>query len=447
MGLVQATNGDLCGTTLGGGTSGAGTLFKITPHGALTLLHSFCAQSACADGYDPNGLVLGADGDLYGTAGHGGPNVNGGTVFKITPSGTLTTLYGFCPQNGCPDGADPAAGLVQTTNGDFYGTTYYGGADGVLNGGEGGTVFKITPSGTLTTVYSFCSQGGSSCSDGTWPDAALVQAANGNIYGTTPYGGAHALGIIFKITPNDTLTTLYNFCSQSGCADGMNPGTRLVQATNGDLYGVTVGGNGSIFKITLTGTLTTLYTFCSQSSCRDGKNPVAGLVQATDGNLYATTSRGGANGVVDGGAGDGTIFRITPAGTLTTVYSFCSQSGCADGGVPTAELVQHTDGKLYGVTSQFGAHGHGTVFSLSIGLGPFVKTQPSSGSVGAPVRILGSDLTGATRVTFNGTPATFSVVSPSLIAATVPPGATTGEIQVVTTSATLTSNVPFRVRP
>jgi uncharacterized repeat protein (TIGR03803 family) len=210
-GLVQATNGDLYGTTVAGGAYNDGTVFKITPSGTLTTLYSFCSQAGCTDGAYPSAaaLVQATNGDLYGTT-----EYSEGTVFKITPSGTLTTLYSFCSQSGCTDGANPIAGLVQATNGDLYGTTSEGGAYG------GGTVFKITPSGTLTTLYSFCSQAG--CTDGAYPVAALVQAINGNLYGTTDAGGAYNDGTVFKITPSGTLTTLYSFCSQGGCTDGAN---------------------------------------------------------------------------------------------------------------------------------------------------------------------------------------------------------------------------------
>jgi uncharacterized repeat protein (TIGR03803 family) len=162
------------------------------------------------------------------------------------------------------------------------------------------------------------------------------------------------------------------------------------------------------------------------------------VVPANDGNLYGTVNSVGTSG--------GNLFKITPSGTLTTLYSFCEQSGCPDGNNPVA-LVQTTDGNFYGTTNTGGAHGDGTVFSLSTGLGPFVETLPTSGKVGRRVGILGTDLTGATSVTFNGTAATFTVVSHSLITATVPAGATTGEVQVVTPSGTLSSNVAFRVTP
>src|ERR1039458_9751492 len=258
-GLVQATDGDLYGTTWGGGAKNAGTVFKITPAGILTTLYSFCSQTNCTDGAEAEaGLFQAANGDLYGTTFYGGSH-NHGTVFRITPTGTLTTLYSFCSQSGCADGDLPLARLVQAANRDLYGTTTSGGTH------DGGTVFKINPSGTLTTLYSFCSQ--SACTDGLQPVAGLVQLANGDFYGTTQYGGANSYGTVFKITPSGKLTTRCRFvCAQSGCPDGVDPTAGLVQAANGDLYGTTqLGGansyGGTVFKITPSGTLTTLYSF------------------------------------------------------------------------------------------------------------------------------------------------------------------------------------------
>jgi len=435
--LIQGTDGNLYGTAGYGAMNNTfGTVFKITPSGTLTTLYVFCTDfPVCADGGNPfAGLVQATNGSFYGTTYSGGA-YGQGTVFKITPSGALTTLYSFCPQTGCIDGADPAAALVQATNGYLYGTAQSGGANNF------GTVFRITPSGTLTTLYSFCAQSG--CTDGAQPDAGLVQATNGNLYGTTAGGGANGYGTVFKITPSGTLTGLHSFCSQNGCRDGAQPSGGLVQATNGSFYGTTPKGGahgyGTVFRITPSGALATLHSFCAEAGCADGANPSAGLIQATDGDFYGTASTGGANGY-------GTVFRITPSGALTTLYSFCSQSACTDGEYPVTGLVQDTNGELYGTTSGGGANlYYGTVFSLSLGLGPFVEIQPTSGKAGAAVKILGTNLTGATSVTFNGGAAVFKVVSSSEIATIVPTGATTGTVQVVTPSGTLSSNVAFRV--
>ena len=439
--LVQATDGNLYGTTRSGGANGDGAVFRISPSGTLTTLYSFCSLAGCVDGESPDaGLVQATNGDLYGTAGSGGAK-GFGTVFRITLAGSLSTLHSFCSQSGCADGDSPYGGLVQASNGYLYGTTSFGGAHGE------GTIFRTTPGGTLTTVYNFCSQ--SKCADGFDPSGVLVQGTNGDLYGTTQAGGASkGKGTVFQITPSGALTSFYSFCANEsypyGCEDGYQPWAGPIQGLDGNLYGTTNAGGsanlaGTVYQLTPSGMLTTLHIFCALAECADGNFPFAGLVQGTDGNLYGTTSGGGAY------ASYGTVFQITPQGTLTTLYSFCAESGCADGAVPFGGLIQDTNGTFYGTTLADGAYGGGTVFSVSVGLRPFVETQTASGNVGAVVKILGTDLTGATSVTFNGTAADFDVVSSSLIAATVPAGATTGTVQVVTPSGTLASNVPFRV--
>ncbi len=445
MSLVQGTDGNFYGTTETGGAndncaSGCGTVFKITAAGALVTLHSFDG----ADGeYPTAGLVLGTDGNFYGTTSAGGANnscFDGcGTIFRITPGGTLTTLYSFCAQTKCADGYSPLGGLIQATDGNLYGTTVYGGAN------NPGTIFKITLAGALTTLYSFCGQ--TNCSDGADPYAGLVQGSDGNFYGTTSAGGNYVsycgstgCGTVFKITPQGTFTTIYRFCAQTNCADGEIPYAGLVQARSGNFYGTTFhGGNtsdtGTVFEISSTGTLTTLYSFCTLAGCLDGARPYAGLVQATDQNFYGTTYEDGANGW-------GTAYKITASDTLTTLHSFDG----TDGQYLIGGLVQATAGSFYGTTYQGGSSSDGTVFNLSVGLRPFVVTVPTSGKTGTKVTILGNDLKGATSVTFDGVTATITFDSGSEIQTTVPAGATTGNVQVTTASGTvLTSNVKFRV--
>jgi uncharacterized repeat protein (TIGR03803 family) len=477
-GLIQATDGNFYGTTELGGSGaeycggsiegGCGTVLKLGAEGKLTTLHSFCLQTGCPDGLRPvAGLVQAANGDFYGTTSAGGGSGCGGegcgTIFRMALSGTLTTIYGFCAESGCPDGSSPASTLVKGADGDLYGTTQGGGTAGV----GAGTVFKITPSGTLTTLHRFCTSIGD-CADGAVPYAsALVQAADGNFYGTTSAGGITksvcnpngGCGTVFSITSSGTLTTLYSFCATSGsCADGIEPLGSLIVGSDGDIYGATGQGGankpnhgsragaGTIFKLTKSGTLTTLYNFCSQSGCADGDFPEGGVIQATNGSLYGTTRVGGA---YCGPGGCGTIFSITPTGAFATVYNFCPQAGgCASGLAPQAPLLQGTNGKFYGTAPEGGDTGNpgvGTIFSLSVGLGQFVETQTTLGKVGSSVNILGTDLTGATSVSFNGTPAAFSVSSPALITTTVPAGATSGTVQVVTPGGALSSNVPFHV--
>jgi uncharacterized repeat protein (TIGR03803 family) len=417
-GLVQAIDGNLYGATYYGGANLDGAIFRITPAGTLTVAYSMCAQNDpdCDAIFPQAGLIQATDGNLYGTT--------ESTIYKMTPSGTLTELYYFCIQAGCAQG--PTAPLLQAADGDFYGTTMLGGANG------SGTVFKFTAAGGLTILHSF------NGADGTSPESPLIQVANGDFYGTTTYGGANGVaGTIFKITPTGTLTTIYSFCQQNGCTDGSSPYGGLVQAANGDFYGTTSAGGvasyGTVFKVTPSGALTTLHSFGTPSPRLDGTGPSAGLVLGTDGNFYGTTTDGGSSGL-------GTIFKITAKGQLTTLHSF---SG-ADGEIPYAGLVQDTNGEFYG-TTYGGGRNFGSVFSLAMGLGPFVKTLTVSGEVGVAVTILGTNLTGATSVTFNGIAATFEVVSSSEITTTVPNGATSGMIQVVTPDGALSSNVPFRV--
>ncbi len=462
--VIQGVDGNLYGSfNSTEGTYGyGGSLFKMTPAGALTTVYTFCSQPNCTDGTGPSGLVLGTDGNFYGVTLEGGGNTsincNGeevggcGTVFKVTPAGKLTTIYNFCALANCADGSLPGAVLVQGTDGNFYGTTGYGGLAGTCYGDLEkptgcGTIFKITPKGVLTTLYDFCS--GATC---TSDPGGLVVGPNGNFYGTTNFGGtgnggtqceSAACGTFFTITSAGALTTLYSFCIATGCPDGAHP-VGLVVGSDGNFYGTAGDGGaydwGSVFKITAGGTLTTLYSFCAQTNCPDGAYPQAGLVQATDGNFYGTTSGYGANGV------GGTIFRISHSGTLKTLYSFCSETDCNDGTGPSAPLFQATNGTLYGTDTGGGTAGGGTVFALTTGLSHFVETVPTVGKVGTAVRILGSGLTGSTSVSFNGTAATFTVVSATEITTSVPTGATTGKITVATPGGTLTSNVSFQVK-
>ena len=242
------------------------------------------------------------------------------------------------------------------------------------------------------------------------------------------------------------MTTLYSF-GAGGPVDEGGPYDGLIQAPDGNFYGTTGGSLctsvncGTIFKITPDGNFTNLYTFCAQAGCSDGATPTAGLIQATDGNLYGTTTVGGAGN-------QGTVFEITTASQLTTLYNFCTQQDCPDGKSPFGGLLQATDGNFYGTTYQGGSNFSGTVFKVSTGLGPFVRATPNSGKVGAKVSILGTNLNGATSLSFNGTAASFTVVSSSQITTKVPAGATTGTVTVTTPgNGTLNSNVAFRVTP
>ena len=415
--LIQATNGNLWGTT-------GNMLYEITPNETITTVTT-------AEGLAYGGLLQAANGDFYGTT-----VPNSGSIYKATPKGIVTTLHTFCSVGGslCLDGALPYGALVQARNGDFYGVTSDGGAY------NQGTVFRITPGGTLTTLWNFCALGLSVCPDGATPRGGLVQLPNGDFYGTTYRGGVNGGGTVFKVTPSGALTTLYSFSE----SDGQSP-TALIRAANGDFYGTTVTGGsygcGVVFKMTPSGTLSVLNSFDGPDGCQPN-----GLVQAANGNFYGTTVSGGT-GMSGIDVSSGTIFKITPIGALTTIYNFCSVMSCADGEVPEAGLVQDTNGDFYGTTSYGGVNGIGTIFRFSIGLSPFVETQTTFGVPGAAVKILGTNLTGATAVSFNGAAEAFDVVSSSEISTKVPTGATTGKVEVVTPSGTLSTHASYTVLP
>jgi uncharacterized repeat protein (TIGR03803 family) len=322
-GLIEDTAGNLYGTTDSGGTNGFGTVFEVDNGGNETVLYSFCSAANCTDGGRPAaGLIEDTAGNLYGTTSLGGTN-SGGTVFKVNSTGNETVLYSFCSAANCTDGQAPSGGLIEDSAGNLYGTTSGGGAHN-----NSGTVFKVDSTGKETVLYSFCSVGSTHCTDGQYPSAGLIQDAAGNLYGTTSYGGANtsintAVGAVFKLTPPAqpegtwTETVLYSFCS--------------------------VG---------------------SYPSCPDGMQPKAGLIQDAAGNLYGTTFYGGANDA-------GTVFKVDSTGKETVLYSFCSFVGsdCMDGSYPIAGLIQDGAGNLYGTTAGGGANnavygGGGTVFKV-----------------------------------------------------------------------------------
>jgi uncharacterized repeat protein (TIGR03803 family) len=432
--LAQGLDGSLYGTSSFGGTHGYGTIFKVTTVGTLITLYDFCALSNCADGaYPEAGLTLAPDGSFYGTTefGGGGPcNLGGtagcGTIFKITPSGVLSTLHSFSGD----DGAYPLSQLTNAADGKFYGTTEGGGTFG------GGTIFRITASGIMNTVRSFAGFNGSE------PYGGVTEGSDGNLYGTTKSGGSKNLGTVFKLSPVGRLTTLYSFCVRVNCVDGAFPQAALIEAADGNFYGTTYQGgdgnnDGTVFQITRKGTFRTLHRF----NLADGTSPLAPLVQGTDGNLYSTTYGGGMYG-------SGTIFEISRSGELTTLYSFCKDHRCPDGYFPYGGLTQGTDGNFYGTTYVGGVNGGaGTIFSLDMSLGPCIKFVNDKGRAGQTGGILGQKLTGTTGVLLGGISVDYTVVSDTFVRITIPSGATTGFVTVTTPSGILQSNVPFRVLP
>jgi uncharacterized repeat protein (TIGR03803 family) len=345
-GLIQGRDGAFYGTIEASGSKNLGMVFKIIPNGTLTTLFSF---SGDAHGYDPlGGLVQASDGDFFGSTGYGGPN-NSGTMFKITTKGALTT---FLPFNGGQFVEDP---LIQGRDGRLYGEAQTGAV-------EGGVLFKMTTNGVLTTFHTFT--GG----DGGSPTGGLVQGTDGYFYGTTYAGGLHNDGTVFQISANGVLTTLHSF----NISDGASPQTALVQGKDGSLYGTTAEGGptyGTVFKITTNGLLTTLHSFTGD----DGSQPLGALVQGIDGDFYGTTSIGGSLN-----AGEGTVFKISGNGTLTTLYNF---GGGDDGGFPVGALIQGLDGALYGTTSDYGMSGVGTVFSVVLPSPPALQITRGANNV------------------------------------------------------------------
>lgn len=307
--LALGVNGSFYGTTQSGGTNGGyGTVFKITPDGVLTTLHSFDAT----DGAAPYGsLVLAINGEFYGTTNVGGA-FGGGNVFKITPGGTLTTLYTFCSQDGCADGQYPVGPLIQGSDGNIYGTTHAGGDNSCTDGC--GTVFKITLSGKLSTLHSF------DAADGDYPYGGVVEGPSGTFYGTTGGGGANDAGTVFGMTAGGKLVTVHSF----DVTDGATP-YALMLGSDGNFYGTTsAGGNnsngenhGTIFEITPTGSFSNLHSFDGV----DGALVYSGLVQGTNGLFYGTTYFGGRDD-------DGVVFSLnTGLGPFVTFVQAAGRDG------------------------------------------------------------------------------------------------------------------------
>ncbi len=322
-GLVLANDGALYGVTTSDAVNDAGTAFKVTTGHKLTVLHTF-------NGTDGSGhksaLIQGSDGNFYGTT-YAGGSQNDGTVYRMTPAGALTTLHSF---RGGTEGESPDAALVQGSDGDFYGVTTLGGT------GNDGTVFKLTPEGVLSTLYSFTANG-----DGKSSSQPLARGSDGNFYGVTDT-------TVFKITPAGALTTIHRFNLN---AEGSEPQGGLVQGSDGNFYGTANSGPrgcGTVFKVTPAGKLTLLADFYYGN----GWMPVGTLVFDGKGNLYGATSYGGTHNA-------GTMFRVSPAGELAVLYN----SNGIDGAGPGFGVVLDSSGNLYGVGNGQTA----TVFELTVG--------------------------------------------------------------------------------
>ena len=397
--LAQGRDGNLYGTA---GSSTGGVVFKITPDGAFRVIYNFGGNG----GAPSDGLTLGysTDGSLYGTAAGYGETLS--TIFKITPHGNLTTLHTFSNYlNGPTAYASPILG----SDGSFYGMTTI----------SAGVAYKISPSGTYTE---FAKAG------------LFDQGYNRLLPGTDGVWYGVASQEVFKLT-SGLPRSLYTFHFQHSF------NYAVVEGPNGNLYGTTSAGGsnnvGEVYELTPQGSVTVLHNFGAES---DGVSPLAGLVLASDGNFYGVTGGGGS-------ANPGTLFRVSPTGQYSVVQGVTPM----DGREHQATLMQHTNGKLYGVAYSQNLDDHqGVVYSLDLGLPPFVKVVPTSGKVGTIITILGQGFTGvgATHdVSFNGIPALWVEGFPTYLKAAVPGGATTGPVTVTTLAGTLTSNQPFRVHP
>jgi uncharacterized repeat protein (TIGR03803 family) len=372
--LVQGPDGNFYGVTGAGGgypcfdtPDFCGTVFKLTPTGTETILHAF--RGAPSDGWSPHGaLLLASDGNFYGTTASGG-TYNRGTVFRITSAGDYAVLYSFGATPA--DGITPLGNLIQASDGNLYGSTAAGGANsciGVPN--FCGTAFRITLTGIETVIYNF----GATVEDG-WQPNGLIQGPDGNFYGTATIGGVNSCagydnlcGTVFKLTPTGVETTLYSFGASLG--DGAAPQGPLILGADGNFYGTTAAGGGgvssgnehcysstgcgTVFRITPAGVETVLYAFGSQAD--DGNGPTPFLTLARDGNFYGTTYTGGINGV-------GAVFKLTPAGVESIIYSFGADASDASG---PSSLLQASDGNFYGVTQ----------FTMGAAMGAFFKIVP-----------------------------------------------------------------------
>lgn len=320
-----------------------------------TSLYIFSGGISGPDGGTPyGGVIEGPDGNYYGTTWYGG--TGGGTVFQVTPSGQETIVYAF---SGAADGQLPFK-LALGPNGNFYGTSLWGGGQ---NGY--GIIYEVTPSGQETILQSFVGTGGGPAN----PAAGLTLAKDGNFYGTSSGGGAYGGGTFFRMTPAGELTVLSSF----GGSAGSSPHGELIEGPDHALYGTTAqggdGGYGTVFKVTRDGVFTVLHAFTGGV---DGAQPGAPLLLGQDGNLYGTTQAGGSGNCTIAGlpSGCGTVFQVTLAGVETVIHQFAGYP--TDGADPIGGLAQRKDGTLYGTTTQGGyttpgncGSGCGTIFSMT----------------------------------------------------------------------------------
>ncbi len=416
MPLAQGIDGNLYGTTsMGGFTSncptGCGTVFKMTLTGTLSTVYNFCSLANCADGSQAwGGLTLGTDTNFYGMAYEGGA-YNYGTVFKLTHLGQLTTLHSF---NGT-DGMQPTTSLVQGSDGNFYGTTST-------------TAFKITPNGTFTLLYTFPGNLGYQI------PSSLIQATDGNFYGTTsPSSIDQGPSTIFRLTPQGEFTILYTFNSAT---DGSSPWGGVIQGLDGNLYGITEAdgpyGTGTYYTSSLSGAFATILGIpTGQGTCNTSLTPQPPYNSNFSGVIGPDPSSLASS-----------IFQLNPQGSYTTYVYFDSYTQEA----LNSTLLYATNGFVYATLSQGGTNGDGMVYSFDLESW-YALLVRNTGKVGQTVPILGQGFIGTTNVSFSGVPATFTVKSDTYLTVPVPAGALTGTVTITSPDQYLNSRQPFRVTP
>jgi len=409
--MAQGQDGTLYGT-LQTQLSGEGSVFETSLTGAVTQIYGFTGD----DGETPqSGLSLGFDGNFYGTTEMGGP-LRFGTVFKVTPGGGMTVLYEF--QNGA-DGGYPWTPPIQAPDGNIYGATNAGNSPGMA--------YKITPSGMFSVIATLPSK----------TQAPFILGADGNLYGTTPYGGTGNFGTVFQLTTKGKLKILHSFSS----TEGQHPSGPVLQAADGKLYGTTPwGGTNGLGTVYVMATSGAGFKMLHQFATLDGVNPSSGMVQGSDKFLYSVSNYGGTNG-------QGTLFKINTTGkTFSVLYNFDTP----DGAQPLSTPMLHTSGTIYGTTSTGGSpnSGYGALYSFQNGLKPFCSLVVIwSGKLGQQVGILGQGFASATGVQFGSGPGTFTVLSDTYMIASPSTNATTGPVTVLEPGGNLVSTQTFSVLP
>lgn len=405
---VQGRDGRLYGTTYYGGAYGAGTIWAVQTSGTASVFYSFDGVTATTP---QSGLTLATDGNLYGVAG----SPSGDVLYRVTAAAALNVLHTFGKTDGCYAGSPP----IEASDGNLYGTTMGCGRS---------TLYRYTPAGTFTTIQTFVT-----ATQGKDSFASPMQASDGDLWGTNGWGGTDQCGAVFKTALSGTV--LQSLLMD--CTDQRHPSSPLIQAADGNIYGTSSGGGkdgaGSVFEVNANGALSTVYEFQSGSDLEDPIN----IVQATDGSFYGTAYGSGTDR-------DGGIYKIDGSGNYSVIYDFTT--GSPHIVEVSTGLMQHTTGEFYGASGAGGIYRRGSVFSLDMGLAPFVAFVSRTGAAGQTVEILGQGLTGTSAVSFNGiAAASFSIISDTYLTAVVPEGAATGAVVVSTPNGSLTSNVDFRV--